>query len=562
MDFLGFIPTMTHLFSEKKLNRRFTFLLDPGDYCFEYRYSNKLREKALLIHNIGQPRSLTGYEIREHHFWNNLFNKDAYIHFEHMKDASLYAYAPYIVKPNFSISFNLAKINARGKIKHSPLTTKIRLFPQGVTVAHIKVYFKTSLNIEEIVDIQNALTKRPIFNLTKSTATKLGLKIGKGYSMQQLFYAIGKCIWKTLYLGDPGTIDKTTRILTHRIINPFGKIALTDVDVAAIMSLSKKPKNGQIKDSKKYRVKEEEVNVPDTIIAFGNGATLLYAPNTDSKGVTCFRNNYSNVAEFSVLQDFFLSAINSALDKDTLDSMDLYSSESALAVNRSFSHYSEYFFGGHKRLYKLIMQRTGCESKRREIERVSEIYGPASLIIKQMEEPQNILLTMMNNTDADGNFEGGILKHANISSVHGVGVSIKTNIEAAILQIQQQELAMYPNYAALQDLKRGILTQMDIYETKYLFKYKKLVEKLLVNEEQIKKNVDQKRQEGKKVPDENSVQELLKNATNMLRKSKNAEPDLKKTDPQKPKSFFEKAKPYLGAVVGAAASVLKALGYL
>ena len=193
---------------------------------------------------------------------------------------------------------------------------------------------------------------------------------------------------------------------------------------------------------------------------------------------------------------------------------------------------------------------------------MSEIYGPASLIIKQMEEPQSILLTMMNNTDDDGNFEGGILKHANISSVYGVGVSIKTNIEAAILQIQQQELAMYPNHAALQSLKQGILAQMSIYETRYLFRYKKLVEDLLEDKEQIKKNVNQKRQEGKKVPDENAVQDLLKNATNMLSKSRNAEPDLKKADPQKPKSFFEKAKPYLGAVVGAASAVLKALGYL
>ena len=556
MDFLGFVPTMTHLFSQKKLNRRFNFLLDPGDYCYRYEYGSE----ALILHNIGQLRRLTDYEMREHHFWNNLYNKDATIHLEQMKVANLYPYAPYIVKPNFNISLNLEMINAREKIKYSDLTTEIRLFPQGTTVAHIKAYFKISLNIEEIVNLQNALTKRPIFNLTKSTATKLGMETGKGYSMQQLFYAISKCIWKTLYLGDAETIDKTTQVVTHRIINPLGEIELTDVDVAAIMSLSKKPENGKVKDSKDYRVKP--VLVPGTIMAFGNGATLLYAPKTESKAVTCFRNNYSNVVEFSLLQDFILSAFSSALDMNTLDKRDLFSSESALAVLLSFSHYSKNIFGGHKRLFKLVTQRTCYESKRRKLEEMSEIYAPASLIIKQMEEPQNILLTMMNNTDAGGNFEGGILTKGNIASVYDMGVSIKNEIEAAMVQIEQQELKMYPNHAVLQSLQAGILTQMDMYKTKYLVKYKNLVENLLANKEQIKKNVDQKRQAGETVPDENNVQELLKNASNMLSESKNAEPDLTKTDPQKPKSFFEKAKPYLGAVVGAATAILKALGYL
>jgi len=556
MDFLGFIPTMTHLFSEKKLNRRFAFLLDPSDYCSEYASGREV----LIIHNVGQLRSLTDYEMREHHFWNNLFNKDAFLHFEAMEESRIFPYAPYIIKPNFNISLNLGMIHTRKKIEYSHLATEIRLFPQGATVVHIKVYFKTPLNVEDIVNLQFSLTKQRSFNLTKPTATKLGLKIRRGYSMLQLFSAIGKCISKSLYLGDAETIDKATQIVTHRIINPLGELDLTDFDVAAIMSLSKKPKTGQVTDSRENRV--ETVLETGTILAFGNGATLLYAPKIESKAVTCFRNNYSNVVEFALLQDFFLSAINGALNGNVLESRDLYSSECALAVNLSFLHYLQYLFGGHGRLFSLVSQRTGCDSKGRKLKEMSDIYGPASLIIKQMEEPQSILLTMMNNVDDEENFEGGILEKANISAVYSLGVGIKTGIESAVLQMRQQQLKMYPNHAVMQDLQAGILTQMDIYKTTYLVKYKKLVENLLENKEQIKKNADQKRQEGKAVPDEKSVQKLLKDATDMLNESKTAESGLKQTDPQTPKSFFDKAKPYLGAVVGAATAVLKALGYL
>ena len=196
------------------------------------------------------------------------------------------------------------------------------------------------------------------------------------------------------------------------------------------------------------------------------------------------------------------------------------------------------------------------------MEKMSEIYAPASLIIKQMEAPQNTLLTMMNNADANGDFEGGILTKGIISPVYSLGASIKNQIEAAILQINQEELKMYPSHTVMQSLTAGILDQMDLYKTQYLSKYKKLVENLLTNKDQIEKNVDQKRQSGEKVPDENSIQELLKNASVLLDDSKKAEPDLKNTDPQKPKSFFEKAKPFLGAAVGAATAVLKALGYI
>lgn len=564
MDFMGFIPTMTHMFNRKKLNRRFTFLLDPSDYCSTYERapSKNYYWWSLFIHNIGLLRRLTFFEAQRHHFWWNLFDKQSsYRHFEQMRHARLYPYAPYIIKPSFGISLNLGMINTRERIKYSHVATEVRLFPQGTTVAHIKVYIKASLGVEETVDLQNALMKDRIFNLTNSTALRLGLKLGTGHDMQHIFSAIGKSILKTIYIGDLETIDKTTPIMRHRIISPIADFDLTDPDVAAIIVLSKKPRFGEIEDCKKNRVKP--VLEPGTIMAFGYGATLLYAPKTDPKVLNCFRNNYSNVVELSLLQDFFLNAIISALNQNTLNSEELFSSEITLAACQSFSHYSQHKFGGgHRRLFKLIMRKTHFESKRRKIEKMSEIYAPASLIIKQMEEPQSTLLAMINNTDAQGNFVGTIDAQMVIKPIWNLGDNIKNNIRSAMVQIEQEELKMYPNIANLQSLKAGILGQMSIYETKYLFQYKNLVEKLLANKEQIKKTADEKRQSNEKVPDENGVQELLKKADEMLNETKRAEPGLKETDSQKPKSFFEKAKPYIGAAVGAASAILKALGYL
>lgn len=550
LDFLGFIPTMTHLFYPKNINQRFRFLLDPANYINQY-----IQNKTYIVHHIGYLRSLSWYEAQEHHFWYNLYNKDIYNHLEKMSIACLYPYAPYIINSNLKILFNFQGISTRQKIKYSHVTNEIRLFPQGTTVAHIKVYLKSSFNVEEIVDIENALKKDPIFKLTKSGATKLGLSYNKGYTLQQILDILRKYIWKTLYPDQVGTIDKTTEIAQHRIINPLGKTELTDIDTAALMCVSKEPKPGQITDCKNNRIKKEKLLVPNTIIAFGSGATLLYAPNTEKRTIACFRNNYSNVVEFCLLQDFILSAFKEL-------GRDLFSSESALSALQSFRGYPRRIFGGHRKLYNIITKRTNIESKREKLEHMSEIYAPASLIIKQMEEPQSTLLTMLNNADINGDFEGGILTKGIILPVYNLGMNIKTQIEAAMLQIEQEELKMYPNHAVLQSLSAGILSQMDLYKTQYLQKYKNLVENLLTNKDQIQKNVDKKRQSGEKVPNENNVKELLKNASTMLDESKKSEQDLKNTDPQKPKSFFEKAKPFLVASVGAATAVLKALGYI
>jgi hypothetical protein len=209
------------------------------------------------------------------------------------------------------------------------------------------------------------------------------------------------------------------------------------------------------------------------------------------------------------------------------------------------------------------MTKTDFDTKRRKFEKkMSEINAPASLIIRQMEEPQSTLLAMINNTDAQGNFVGTIDTRMVIKPIWNLGDGIKNNIKAAMAQIEQEELKLYPSHQALADLKAAILNQMSIYETNYLFQYKNLVEKLLANKEQIKTIADQKRQSNEKVPDQNGVQELLKEADEMVNEAKKAEPGLKETDPQKPKSFFEKAKPYISAAVGAASAILKALGYL
>lgn len=326
IDFMGYIPLLTHFFAPERLNNRFSFLLEPNTYCKAYasdvtQFNDgsenvEPKQKALLIHNLGLLKRLSDHNVNQQHFWHNLCNQeDCQTHLIQMSDSNVYVYLPFTLKPTLNITLDPARLRTSKPIKYCDISTEVRVFPQGAAVVHVRLYIKSPLLVEDLVNLQNALLKEPIFNMSQAKATELGLKSGQGISLQQLFFSIGQCIWKTLYLGKPDTIDKTTLITKHRILNPMGDAILTDADITALMGPSKNPRVGEIEDMKQGKV--EKVLEPGTVLAFYHGATLLYASKTESN-VSCFRNNYSNVVEFGLMHGFFLTAIEDAMDKDVI----------------------------------------------------------------------------------------------------------------------------------------------------------------------------------------------------------------------------------------------------
>ena len=97
----------------------------------------------------------------------------------------------------------------------------------------------------------------------------------------------------------------------------------------------------------------------------------------------------------------------------------------------------------------------------------------------------------------------------------------------------------------------------------YLPKYKNLVENLVEKTEDIKQKTGEKREAGKEVPEKSAVEKLLDIAKEKLDEANKVEKDVQEEDAnEKPKSFFEKAKPYLGAIASGAGAILKAFGYI
>jgi hypothetical protein len=569
IDYMSLTTTMTHLFSRAKLNRRFEWYLSPNNFFNTYHdcvtLSARTSWSPMVIHNLGQLRSLTNYEIRNNHFWSNLVNKDIDQYLLQMQANGAFPYLPFIINPNLKISVNKAILD-KYHIEYFHLTTEIHLFPQSVAVIHIRVYLKAPLTISTLVDVQREFSNQRIFYLSQSTAKKMSLETSRSYDLQYIFSSIARCIRKTLYIDEPETIDKSTPQVMHRVVNPLGSFNLTDAGTVAVLSLSKNPKENEVKDIIESKLNKKKD--PSDVIAFSHGATLLYTPKNNQREIDCLRNNYTHAVELVLLQSFFLSAIIDRLDREatryllerTRDLGEL--GDSAIkAIIPSFKPTRQCLLGGHRRLLKLISKKTGIELKEGMLFMSYQDIVIAQSVIDDMKEPQTTLEAMIQKS-YDNKFEGGILDFAKITTVQTLGAGIINQIELCIQGIQQEKLKSFPSVANLAQWRDGMGIQFNVYKTNYLPQYKTLVEKLVAEKDKIEKNVDAKRQAGEKVPDADKVKELLKSATDKTAEAKKIETDLTKEEPNKPKSFLEKAKPYIGLIGGAAMSVLKALGYM
>lgn len=572
IDFLGFIPIMTHFFNQKRLNDRFDYFLNPSEFCKKYAtaFLNKYpREKVgmgrMFIHHASQLRTLDEKETREH-FWAYSFSKDIESYLRRMEAAGLYPYIPYIVQPNFGIYINRQVTNQIKGLEHLclRLSTEIRMFPQGVAVAHIKVYIKTPLSVKELAKLQKAFLNADIFNLSLSgSKKKLDLEANKSYSMQKVFEAIGGCIWKTLYINDVDDIDKTTAInCDNRVVflSGISGVELSDVDVATIMSLSEEPKKKEIDAGKEQRIQGLD---PCDVLAFGGRVALFWTPKSDLKKSRFFRMNYSNVIEFSLLQHFWLSVINKRLMDErrvflsgrptNLRGLDVLGVE---GINSSFIECEEHLRGGHRELYKLVANITECKSKKEQFEMAFDEVWLASQLVDQINEMQKTVQTIVNSAAID-TFAN--LHSALSTEVFNSGVAIKSGIMSAVTTLVAAQATPFPNVGAIYNLRVALQTNIASFPN-YLNSYQTLVASLLQDKTLIENTADQKRQVGSQVPEKNKVNDLLQSATTMLKDANDMKKDLDPSQP--PKTFWEKAKPYVGLLAGATTAVLKAVGLL
>jgi hypothetical protein len=575
IDFLGFIPTMTHFFNHEKLNERFTCLLKPNDFCEKYERDLNIEDpygKAqMFFHYMGQPRTLTKRETVKS-FWANLFGNDIIAHLRRVKSKDIFPYMPYVIEPNFGISVNPA-VFGRG-IESWGLSTEIRLFPQGMAIAHIKISmeFWKRIFVTEFNKLQNSLQKEKVFDLSLPGAKKLGLEVDKSHTMQELFEAISKRLQKTLYCNIENThvIDKTP-IQRHRIVivdvrdfreySPFA-VKPSDEDVAAIMLLTENPRYKEIRDIREQRVEGLEKG---DILAFYRDVTFFCSPETGLMITSEFRENYSNVIEFSLFQNFWLSMVNrhfrSERTKSTLGllsdlgELDAYA---IMAIYLTFLEHNKSLRGGHKMLYKLITTITNCESKGKELELSFEDIIPASQLTRQLEGMQKTLRIIRTSARKD-RFQS--LNYDLIDSILVKGNEIKSEISNAIKGLKDERDKGSPNINNIQTLRMMISKQIRVYRDTYLLQYQELVELLLRDKEQIEEIVDRKRLEGKQVPEKEKVDELLDSGVAEIDNAKISNEELALSDSTKTESFWKQAKPVVEFLGKAVNFVGKALGW-
>jgi hypothetical protein len=574
MAFMGFVPTMTHLFDYEKLNPQFNWFLKPDNFCDKYLKclpSSKdfyPKTPRMFIHNLGQLRSLTDYELRNNHFWFNMIdqNQNLFTHLKQMKVDKLFPYLPFIIKPNIKISIDKAVIKKFPNCEYNNVSIEIRLFPQSVTGIHLNAYFKGPFTTDDLVYLGRKFKYQRILILNEVGSKKLELKPSWKYSIHELFNAIKKTIWKTLYRDKIGTVDESAELVSCRMINPLAKFELTNRDMTSLTTLSKNPKHNEIIEALENKL--EKTKDPTDVITYHDYTLLIYAPKNTPRELQCLRNNCINVTELTYVQDFFLSRVVDQFDKHNVWSsyekknylLNLdYSAISAIVP--SFSKHRENLHGIHRRLYMLISSKTKHQSLEKKILMSYKYSGLAKEIESQLKEPQKYLETIIvNSTDKamEDLFDIGAVR-----SLQRKGDNIISAIKTNYVFAEQEEGKSNCNYTVLQNALMAIDFNINEYKMDYLPRYKNLVKELVGKKEEVKQKTEEKRKEGKKVPEKNTVEKLLDIAKEKLNEANKVEADVQKEDAgKKPKSFFEKAKPYLGAIASGAGAILKALGYI
>jgi len=507
MDFMGFFPTMTHLFDYKKLNPQFDWFLKTD--IFSDKYSKYLpsrknfhpKQSQLFINNLGQLRSLTDHELRNNHFWFNMINKNLSTHLYNMKVEKLFPYLPFIIKPKFKIFIDNKIMDKLPNCEYYHISLEIRLFPQSVSVIHIKAYFKGPFTIDDLVFLEKKFKSQRFLILNQLGIKKLNLNPRLKYSIQELFAAIEKTIWKTLYFDEVGIVDESAEIASCTVINPLAKFKLTKQGMTSLIMRSNNLLDNDIKEVTKNKLKK--TRDPTDVIAYNDYTLLIYAPKISGKRLSCLRNNCINVLELAYVQDFFLSRVVDQFDKYNIWSssekkeylMNLdYSA--ICAIVPSLSKHRENLHGIHRKLYNAIARKTKHKKLEEKILMSYKYTGLSKEITSQLKEPQKYLETIVTNS-YDDKFEGDLFDAGKALNLQRLGDQIISGIKGAYNLALEEEGKINCDQNKLQDLFLDIDKTINEYRINYIPKYKNLVKDLVGETEKIKQKTEEKRKEGK-----------------------------------------------------------------
>lgn len=514
-------------------------------------------------------KTLTKEETHFEHFWKSLFGLDEDLHLENMAKQGFYPFMPFIINPDVGIQVSSVLTGKVPGLKYSDFSLEIRLFPHGAFVVHVRAYLKGLFSVKELIDAQRAFLKQPVFDLTQTGASKLGLAVGRSSSLEEIFVATAKRLWGTFYAGDIDDIDRATRIVTHRIVCPHAvpEAKLNDFEAAAILSVNENPSSLEVENIAKQRTEFHPKEPEKDIIVFGQGATLLWAPTNSLRTNECFRNNYSNVVESVLLRCFFLSMINSRLESEAekiavglLPDLEDLSSSDVRAIDASFQYYEKCLKGGHDKLFKAVSNITHCGLLSEVFQMSYDDIQPASQLVEQIGKTQDVLRTIRTNQESD---RFGNLNYDLVDSVYQDGSKLKNEIMNSVKGLMQEKKKKHPSRENIDSYRDDISGRLENFRDSYLRDYHKIVESFISNKQEIEKVANKNRQDGKQVPDEKKVDELIQEGSDLLKKANDQKKDLQSADTAGSKQgFLEKARPYIELAVNAATTIFKALGWL
>jgi hypothetical protein len=491
-----------------------------------------------------------------------------------MKVNGFYPYIFYSVKPDLSIFTDSSLIGKIASINYMRASTEIRLFPHGVATIHLRVYIKTPLAVQETVALERAFLNQEIFHLNEKGAEKLGLQKEKNYTLQTLFEAIANRLWKALYIGEREPIDNRS-LDYHTII--FMKASegteLSDDEIAQIMTHSnKEPKFKEIEDYKKQRLQTDELLEIKDVIAFGHGATLLFMSKGDPATSGCFRTNYSNVVEFSLIQNFLLTTFVDHIRNEwqrtdsQLPYLGKLNGGTMDAIRLGLAQYPKCLKGGHGKLYKLINKIRKYDLLEENFNKMSfDEYWAGREVIGQLASAQQTLKSISEHISSDNTLAKMLLPATlgAVDALYGKGKTIEDGLNDTLQELNRvRNDPIGTDEEKILRLKRVISNYRRDYEDNYFSYFQKVVEELLQNKEKITNVADQMREEGKKVPEKEKVGELMQTATVEMNKAKDAKAKLGVGETDSPKAFIDKALPYIEGIAKAAGAVLKAIGWL
>jgi hypothetical protein len=570
IDILGFMPTLTHLFYHGRLNRRFSFLQSPDVFCKKYREDfdasrSTVKQKEPFIHNFGSIRTLSLFETKTH-YWRNIFANDLPAYLSCKAIEGLFPYAPYWIKPNMKIGVACQDPQKAAYANRMRLSVDIALYPQGFAVAHLKVYVKGPLSVAELQTLQKMLTDENVFCMNPVSAKKLNMKTKTTCGQDEVFKAIRDRFFETMYLGGFDMIDQYP-MRFHRVVFPIchGTATIDDDEVARIILLSENPHQGEVKRIKNQR---SEGLDPGDILAFGQGATLLWTPKSDPRKYWYFRYNYTRAVEFSLAQNFWLylirNRVNSAITGSNIaqppDVGELDISELGAIYGSLLKAESE-LKGGHQNLYEVIARTTNCERKREDYKMSTVDILPLIEILKQIDPIEKTLIAAKKES----------AKTWFSDDTYGLAVNsfnqlqlIKAQVNAAMSMLNNAIAAAPYNDALLDNARVNISQRIQQYAD-FLDTYQTLVEKIIQESAAATSQTTSIPSEATPTPQgqPNKDAEAKKTADSQLQAAKDTLDKAKDSikTPSGP-SLWDKIKKYAPLIIQAANFALKATGLI